>query len=88
MTTPTLIKGQGFTVQFPARGNYKLVCLVHENMTGTVPVLESGAQLPFTQEDYDDLAAAQSKRLLADSRSERDFGASSFVGDYRSVPAK
>ena len=66
VTTPPLVKGQAFTVQFPVRGNYKLVCLVHENMTGTIHVLEPAATLPLTQEDYDDLAAAQSKRLLAD----------------------
>lgn len=66
VTTPPLVKGQTFTVQFPVRGNYKLACLVHENMTGTIHVLEPAATLPLTQEDYDDLAAAQSKRLLAD----------------------
>ena len=66
VTTPPLVKGQSFTVQFPLRGNYKLVCLVHENMTGTVHVLEPAAKLPFVQEDYDDLAAKQGARLLAD----------------------
>jgi plastocyanin len=60
------VKGQTFTVQFPVAGNYKLVCLVHENMTGTIHVLESAAKLPLTQEDYDELAAYQSRRLLAD----------------------
>lgn len=66
VTTPPLVKGQTFTVQFPVAGNYKLVCLVHENMTGTIHVLESAAKLPLTQEDYDELAAYQSRRLLAD----------------------
>jgi hypothetical protein len=37
------VNGQTFTVQFPLRGNYKLVCLVHENMTGTVHVMEPAA---------------------------------------------
>jgi plastocyanin len=66
VTTPPLVIGSTFTVQFPVTGNYKLVCLVHENMTGVVHVLDSAANLPFSQEDYDDLAASQSKRLLAD----------------------
>ena len=66
VTTPPLVKGQTFTVQFPLRGNYKLVCLVHQNMTGVVHVLEPAATLPLEQQDYDDIAAQQKKRLLAD----------------------
>lgn len=66
VTTPPLVTGATFTVQFPVPGNYKLVCLVHENMTGTVHVLEAAAKLPLSQEDYDDLAAQQRARLLAD----------------------
>jgi plastocyanin len=66
VTTPPLVKGETFTVEFPLRGNYKLVCLVHENMTGVVHVLEPAATLPLQQEDYDDIAAQQKKRLLAD----------------------
>jgi plastocyanin len=67
VTTPPLTTGAKFTVAFPVAGNYKLVCLVHENMTGVVHVLAADAKLPFSQEDYDDLAAAQSTRLLADA---------------------
>ena len=67
VTTPPLVKGQTFTVQFPLRGNYKLVCLVHENMTGVVHVLEPAAKLPLSQQDYDDLAAKESTKLLADA---------------------
>jgi len=66
VTTPPLVKGDSFTVEFPLRGNYKLVCLVHQNMTGLVHVLEPAATLPLGQEDYDDIAAQQTKRLLAD----------------------
>jgi plastocyanin len=47
VTTPPLVKGQTFTVEFPLRGNYKVVCLVHENMTGVVHVLEPAATLPL-----------------------------------------
>ena len=67
VTTPPLVKGQTFTMQFPLRGNYKLVCLVHENMTRVVHVLEPAAKLPLSQPDYDDLAATESTKLLADT---------------------
>ncbi len=33
VTTPPMVKGQTLTVIFPVAGNFKLVCLVHENMT-------------------------------------------------------
>ena len=45
-------------MQFPVRGNYKLVCLVH--------VLEPAA-LPFSQSEYDELAAQEKTKLLADA---------------------
>jgi plastocyanin len=67
VTTPPLVSGQTFTVQFPVRGNYKLVCLVHENMTGLVHVLEPAAALPLSQSDYDELAAQEKAKLLADA---------------------
>src|SRR5262249_36128425 len=34
LTTPPLVTGDSFTVFFTAAGNFKMVCLVHENMTG------------------------------------------------------
>lgn len=67
VTTPPLVRGQTFTVQFPVRGNYKLVCLVHENMTGVVHVLEPAAALPLRQSEYDELAAQEKTKLLADA---------------------
>ena len=44
---------------FPKQGNYKVVCLVHENMTGVVHVLDPLAHLPFDQDDYNEQAADQ-----------------------------
>ena len=38
VSTPPMVKGQTFTVTFPTAGNYKLVCLVHADMTGAVHV--------------------------------------------------
>ena len=61
VTTPPLVKGQEFSVTFPKKGNYKLVCLVHENMTGVVHVLDPLSPLPFEQSDYNDQAADQGR---------------------------
>jgi len=66
VTTPPLVKGQTFTVSFPTAGNFKLVCQVHENMTGVVHVYDLSKKLPHDQDFYDDQAAAQRKELLSD----------------------
>ena len=50
LSTPPLVKPQTFTVQFTAVGNYKVVCLVHPDMTGTVHVLKPGDALPHEQQ--------------------------------------
>lgn len=71
VTTAPIVKGQEFSVTFPKKGNYKLVCLVHENMTGVVHVLDPLSALPFEQPDYDAQAADQRRDLLTD----RDGGA-------------
>lgn len=67
VTTPALVKGQTFTVIFPIAGNFKLVCLVHANMTGTVHVLDLSLPLPHDQDFYDDQAAQERRQVLADS---------------------
>lgn len=72
VTTPPLVKGQEFSVTFPTQGNYKLVCLVHENMTGVVHVLDPSSPLPFEQPDYDAQAAEQRGDLLADRDGDHD----------------
>ena len=51
---------------FPKQGNYKVVCLVHENMTGVVHVLDPLAHLPFDQDDYNEQAADQRHDMLSD----------------------
>jgi plastocyanin len=66
ITTPPLVKGQTFTVNFPTAGNYKLVCLVHQNMTGVVHVLDWSLPLPHAQSFYDLQAAAEGNALLSD----------------------
>jgi hypothetical protein len=41
VTSPPFVTGQTFSVLFPTAGNFKLVCLVHEDMTGTIHVLDT-----------------------------------------------
>jgi plastocyanin len=55
-----------FTVTFPTAGNFKLVCLVHANMTGAVHVLNAAEALPYDQRTYDFLSKRQENALLAD----------------------
>jgi plastocyanin len=74
ISTPQLTKGQTFTVTFPTPGNYKLVCLVHADMTGVVHVLDGSEPLPHDQDFYDDQAEREQRTLLASSaeNSERE----------------
>jgi plastocyanin len=53
-------------VIFPAAGNFKLVCLVHPDMTRVVHVLELSKPLPHTQDFYEEEAASQARVLLSD----------------------
>ena len=50
------VDGATYTVTFPTAGNFKLVCLVHNNMTGAVHVLAASEALPHDQAFYDDQA--------------------------------
>ena len=50
---------------FPTAGNFKLVCLVHNNMEGAVHVLAS-PELPFDQAFYDKQAQKRQAELLSD----------------------
>jgi plastocyanin len=72
VTTDVLLKGQTFTVTFPAAGNFKLVCLVHANMTAVVHVLDPSQALPHYQDFYDDEAADERRDLLSDRDHEGD----------------
>ncbi len=66
ITSALLFKGEKLTVVFPVAGNFKLVCLLHANMTGTVHVLERSQTLPYDQGFYDRVAQSESKDLLGD----------------------
>ena len=56
--------GTTYTVNFPNAGNYKLICLIHTNMNGTVHVLPTKDALPHHQGFYDDQARDQASDLL------------------------
>jgi plastocyanin len=66
VSTPPMVSGQTFNVMFPTPGNFKLVCLVHPDMTATVHVLDPSAALPHEQSFYDKEAANQARDLLAE----------------------
>ena len=70
VTTPPMVKGQTFTVIFPVAGNFKLVCLVHENMTAVVHVFDLAETLPHDQAFYNEQAASQRNELLSDARND------------------
>jgi len=61
-----LLGGATYTVNFPSAGNFKLVCLVHSNMTGVVHVLTPAETLPHDQDDYDRQARQTRSDLLSD----------------------
>jgi plastocyanin len=64
LSTPPLLSGQTYTVTFPSPGNFKLVCLVHANMTAVVHVFPSSSALPHDQDFYDKEAAREQSALL------------------------
>lgn len=66
VSSPPMGNGQTFTVTFPVVGNFKLSCLFHENMQGTVHGLDFAEKLPHDQEFYDDQAKRDSKAMLND----------------------
>jgi plastocyanin len=60
-----LTKGQGYSVTFPKAGDYKLVCLFHQNHTAVIHVLDLSAKLPHDQAFYSAEAADMEKDLLS-----------------------
>jgi plastocyanin len=64
--------GQGaiaptYSVVFPAAGNFKMVCLVHADMTGVVHVRPLSETLPHDQAFYDREALGEAVLLLGDA---------------------
>lgn len=68
-TATGLSGGATFTVTFPKAGNYKVVCLVHTDMTGAVHVLVNNAansSLIHSRRFYDDVAHDEAQAILSD----------------------
>src|SRR6516164_11609637 len=64
VTSGLLFQRDKFTVVFPVAGNFKLVCLVHEGMTGTIHVFDPSQSLPHDQAFYDREAQRESADFL------------------------
>jgi plastocyanin len=55
-----------YTVAFPNGGNFKLVCLIHADMTGVIHVRPNSDTLPHNQWFYKDAGRDQAHNLLED----------------------
>jgi plastocyanin len=53
-----------YSVTFPSAGNFKLVCLIHADMTGLVHVVPGSTALPHDQNFYDRQAQRDGALLL------------------------
>ena len=78
-----MANGQTYTVIFPTAGNFRLVCLIHANMTAVVHVLDPSEELPHDQAFYDGQAADERRDLLLD----RDHAGDQDRGDLGSSRA-
>ncbi len=67
VSTQPLLKADAFTIQFTKAGNYKAVCLLHPDMTGTIHVLKAADALPHEQSYYDVQAEQQADHLLSEA---------------------
>lgn len=73
----SLTKGQGYLVTFPEPGNYKLVCLYHQNHTAMIHVLDLSALLPHDRAFYKAEAAYMQNDLLSAAGKAMDHDTSS-----------
>jgi plastocyanin len=67
VSAPPLFKGDTYTIQFTKTGNFKVVCLLHPDMTGTIHVLKEADPLPHEQAYYDQQADDQADHLLSEA---------------------
>ena len=70
----TLTKGQEYSVMFPTAGEYKLVCLYHQNHTAVIHVLDQSEELPHDREFYRAEAADMEKDMLSSAGHLMDEG--------------
>lgn len=76
----TLTKGQEYSVTFPIAGNYKLVCLYHQNHTAIIHVLDPSAELPHDRAFYSAEAADVEKDMLSSAGHMMDHEMGSSTG--------
>jgi plastocyanin len=76
-----IVGPQTYSVKFPAAGNFKFVCLVHFDMTGTVHVLNLSETVPHDQAFYNAQArndaamlVSEASRLTGRANSENEDG--------------
>jgi plastocyanin len=62
-----IVGGLSYTVSFPKAGNFRLVCLVHVDMTGMIHVLDLSETLPRDEAFYDRQATRERGELLSDA---------------------
>jgi plastocyanin len=79
VTTGPAVQGETFTVNFPVAGNFKLVCLVHRDMTAVVHVLGLSEPLPHAQSFYDEQAEAERGKLLSEAHLHSEHSAANQV---------
>lgn len=74
----TLTKGQEYSVTFPTAGDYKLVCLYHQNHTAMIHVLDLSVELPHDRAFYRAEAADMEKDMLSSAGHlmDQDMGSS------------
>lgn len=73
--------GASYSVTFPSTGNFKLVCLVHSRMTGTIHVLPVTDVLPHDQDYYDQQADRLQRNVLSSAAQISGEGSSSGAGE-------
>ncbi len=57
--------GPTYTVKFPSAGNFRLVCLIHERMTGAIHVLPVSQNLPYDEAFYEQQGNLEKSALLS-----------------------
>jgi len=68
-TFDAIVGPRTYSVKFPKPGNFKFVCFVHFDMTGTVHVLDPSQGLPYDQDFYNREAQTDAASLVSEATS-------------------
>jgi plastocyanin len=66
-TFDTIVGPQSYSVKFPKAGNFKFVCFVHFDMTGSIHVLDAAQPLPYDQDFYNREAQTDAAALVSEA---------------------